>query len=90
VIADLEERMWEAAQREEYELAARYRDRIDDVRRAMLRQEVVTDRREDFDLVAFDGDELESSFQVLNVRKGKVVGRRRPSSTGSKSSPTPS
>jgi excinuclease ABC subunit C len=76
VISDLEERMWESAQREEYELAARYRDRIDDVRRAMLRQEVVTDRREDFDVVAFDGDELESSFQVLNVRKGKVVGRR--------------
>lgn len=76
VVGDLEERMWASAEREEYELAARYRDRIDDVRRAMLRQEVVTDRPEDFDVVAFDGDELEASFQVLNVRKGRVVGRR--------------
>src|SRR5690554_463010 len=76
VITDLEERMWEAAEREEYELAARYRDRIDDVRRATLRTEVVSDKPEDYDLVAFEGDELEASFQVLNVRRGRVVGRR--------------
>ncbi|MCI0543880.1 MAG: excinuclease ABC subunit UvrC [Actinobacteria bacterium] len=76
VIADLESQMWTAAEREEYELAARYRDRTDDVRRAMLRQEVVTERPEDFDLIAFHGDELESAFQVLNVRRGRVVGRR--------------
>ncbi len=76
VLADLEQLMWEAAGREEFELAARHRDRIEDVRRAMLRQEVVTERPEDFDLVAFHGDQLESAFQVLNVRRGRVVGRR--------------
>lgn len=76
VLADLETSMWEAAEREEYELAARYRDRIDDVKRATLRTEVVSDRLENYDLVAFEGDELEASFQVLNVRKGRVVGRR--------------
>jgi excinuclease ABC subunit C len=68
--------MWEAAEREEFELAARYRDRQEDVRRAMLRQEVVTERAENFDLIAHHGDELETAFQVLNVRRGRIVGER--------------
>ncbi|HJQ76430.1 MAG TPA: excinuclease ABC subunit UvrC [Acidimicrobiia bacterium] len=76
VLADLETSMWDAADREEFELAARYRDRQDDVRRAMLRQEVVTEKAENFDLLAFHGDELETAFQVLNVRRGRVVGER--------------
>lgn len=76
VIADLEKAMWDASEREEFELAARYRDRQGDVRRAMLRQEVVTEKAESFDLVAHHGDELETAFQVLNVRRGRVVGER--------------
>jgi excinuclease ABC subunit C len=76
VLVDLETSMWEAAEREEFELAARYRDRQEDVRRAMLRQEVVTEKAENFDLIAYHGDELETAFQVLNVRRGRVVGER--------------
>jgi len=75
VLTDLQVRMWEASERQEFELAARHRDRIDDVRRAMLRQEVVTERPEDFDLIAYHGDDLESAFQVLHVRRGRLVGR---------------
>jgi excinuclease ABC subunit C len=76
VLADLESTMWAAAEREEFELAARYRDRQEDVRRAMLRQEVVTEKAENFDLIAYHGDELETAFQVLNIRRGRVVGER--------------
>jgi excinuclease ABC subunit C len=76
VISDLDAEMWEASNRQEFELAARHRDRIDDVRRAMLRQEVVTERPENFDLISFHGDELESAFQILYVRQGRVVGRK--------------
>jgi excinuclease ABC subunit C len=75
VLSDLEKKMWEASERQEFELAARHRDRIEDVRRALLRQEVVTERPENFDLIAFHGDELESAFQILHVRKGRLVGR---------------
>src|SRR3990172_8550354 len=75
VVGDLDNRMWEASERQEFELAARNRDRIEDVRRAMLRQEVVTERPEDFDLIAFHGDDLESAFQILHVRRGRLVGR---------------
>ena len=75
VLTDLQVRMWEASERQEFELAARHRDRIEDVRRALLRQDVVSDRPEDFDLIAFHGDDLESAFQILHVRKGRLVGR---------------
>ncbi|MEX1038923.1 MAG: excinuclease ABC subunit UvrC [Acidimicrobiia bacterium] len=76
VLSGLDEEMWEASNRREFELAARHRDRIDDVRRAMLRQEVVTEKPENFDLISFHGDELESAFQILYVRQGRVVGRK--------------
>ena len=75
VLTDLQVRMWEASERQEFELAARHRDRIEDVRRALLRQEVVSERPEDFDLIAFHGDDLESAFQILHVRRGRLVGR---------------
>ena len=75
VIEKLNHDMMEASDRLEYEQAARYRDRLADVRRALERQEIVTDRPEHFDLIAFAGDELETAFQVLRVRRGRVVGR---------------
>jgi excinuclease ABC subunit C len=75
VVSLLQSQMWEAAEGQEYELAARYRDRIEDLRKAVERQEVVTDKPEDFDLVALHSDDLEASVQVLFVRKGRVVGR---------------
>jgi excinuclease ABC subunit C len=75
VVAELRQQMYAASQRQEYESAARYRDRLRDVEKAVERQEVVTDRREDFDLFAVYGDELEASLQVLHVRRGRVVGR---------------
>jgi excinuclease ABC subunit C len=75
VVRSLEASMEESADRQEYELAARYRDRLHDVQRALARQEVVTDRPESFDLIALHEDELEAAIQVLIVRKGRVVGR---------------
>jgi excinuclease ABC subunit C len=71
----LDKKMWAAAEEQEYELAARYRDRMRDLERAIERQEMVSAKREEFDLVAFYGDDLETSVQVLYVRKGRVVGR---------------
>lgn len=75
LITRLQERMSEASDRLEYERAARLRDQIRDVRKAVARQEVVSGRPEDFDLIAAHGDDLETSVQVLKVRNGRVVGR---------------
>ncbi len=74
-ISRLEQRMLEASEVQEYERAARIRDQMIDVRRAMARQEIVTERPEDFDLIASHGDELEVSVQVFKVRNGRIVGR---------------
>lgn len=71
----LTKKMWNAAEQQEYEQAARYRDRVKDLERAIERQEMVSSKREDFDLVAFHGDDLETSVQVLYIRNGRVVGR---------------
>lgn len=71
----LDKKMWAAAEAQDYETAARYRDRMSDLEKAIERQEMVSTKREDFDLVALYGDDLETSVQVLYVRKGRVVGR---------------
>jgi excinuclease ABC subunit C len=75
VMSELRSQMREASDRQEYELAARYRDRLRDVERASERQEIVTERRENFDLIALHGDDLETSVQVMHVRRGRLVGR---------------
>ena len=75
IVAGVESKMTGAAERQEYELAARFRDQLFDLQKALERQEVVSPRAENFDLIALDDDELEASIQVLRVRKGRIVGR---------------
>ena len=72
----IETRMAEASASQEYELAARLRDRLAAVRRAMERQQIVADSSEDIDVVGIAQDDLEASVQVFYVRHGRVVGRR--------------
>ena len=68
--------MREAADTLEFELAARVRDQLQSVRKAIERQQMVASREEDFDLIGLDEDLLEASVQVFYVRKGRVVGRK--------------
>ncbi len=75
IVEQLRTNMELAADQLAYEQAARFRDRLNDAERAIARQEVVTDRREDFDLIALEEDDLEAAVQVLTVRRGRVVGR---------------
>jgi excinuclease ABC subunit C len=76
VLRRLEQRMRDAADATEYELAARVRDQITSVRKAIERQQMVASREEDFDLLGVEEDELEASVQVFYVRRGRVVGRK--------------
>ena len=76
VIAGLREHMLAASGELAYERAARFRDRLQAVERALARQELVSQRPETFDLVALDEDELEAAVVVLNVKHGRVTGRR--------------
>ncbi|MBV8981274.1 MAG: excinuclease ABC subunit UvrC [Acidimicrobiia bacterium] len=76
VVRRLEEQMQEAASVLEFERAARLRDRLASVRKAIEKQAMVTERPEDIDVVGIAGDELEASVQVFYVRRGRVVGRK--------------
>ncbi|HEU5003513.1 MAG TPA: excinuclease ABC subunit UvrC [Actinomycetota bacterium] len=76
VLKELQDRMTAAAQALEFEQAARIRDQLAAVRKVIERQQMVTERPEDFDAIAFSGDELEAAFQVFFVRRGRVTGRK--------------
>lgn len=75
IVDGITARMHQASETLEYEAAARYRDRLADLEKALARQEMVTDRRENFDLIARHGDELEIAIWVLFVRRGRVIGQ---------------
>ena len=76
VVRRLESSMREAAGRQEYELAARLRDRLGSVRKAIEKQTMVTEKAEDLDVLGIAEDELEAAVQVFYVRRGRVVGRK--------------
>jgi excinuclease ABC subunit C len=76
VIAGLDREMREAAERQEYEQAAKLRDQLAAARRAMETQEMVLTQPEDLDVVGVAEDDLEAAFQVFFVRGGRVLGRR--------------
>jgi excinuclease ABC subunit C len=74
--AQLGGEMQAAADRQEYEHAARMRDQLGSVEKALQRQELVSDRQETFDLVAVEEDDLEAAVVVFNVTRGRLTGRR--------------
>lgn len=76
VVKSLNAEMESASQDLEFEKAARLRDRLAAVQRAIEKQQMVGDRDEDLDLIGIADDELEASVQVFFVRKGRVVGRK--------------
>ncbi|KOV62749.1 excinuclease ABC subunit C [Streptomyces sp. NRRL WC-3618] len=72
----LEQRMTEAAEEMEYERAARLRDDIEALRKAMEKSAVVLADATDADLIAVAEDELEAAVQIFHVRGGRVRGQR--------------
>ncbi|MYB09547.1 MAG: excinuclease ABC subunit UvrC [Acidimicrobiia bacterium] len=76
VVKRLEDDMAQASAALEFEQAARCRDRLASVRKAIEGQEMVGARSEDYDVVGLVDDELEAACQVFYVRKGRVMGRR--------------
>ena len=76
ILRRLEAEMKQAASELEYERAARLRDRLISVQRAVEKQQMVADRNEDIDVIGLADDELEAAVQVFFVRKGRVVGRK--------------
>jgi excinuclease ABC subunit C len=73
---ELEHQMNAASAELDFERAARLRDDIAALKRALEKQAVVLGDGTDADVVAFADDELEAAVQVFHVRGGRVRGQR--------------
>jgi excinuclease ABC subunit C len=75
-IKALEKDMRAAAGEQEYERAARLRDDIRALQRALEKQSVVLGDTTDCDVIALADDQLEAAVQVFYVRGGRIRGQR--------------
>jgi excinuclease ABC subunit C len=76
LVRDMERQMTAAAEDLDFERAARLRDDIGALKRALEKQTVVFGDGTDADVVAFADDDLEAAVQVFHVRGGRVRGQR--------------
>lgn len=76
VVERMEIEMQEASNSLDFERAARLRDRIAAVERALEKQLMVGERSEDIDIIGVAEDDLEAAIQIFYVRKGRVLGRK--------------
>ena len=72
----IEKQMLEASDELDFERAARLRDDLEAMRRAMEKQAVVLGDGTDADVVGVEADELQVSVQVFHVRGGRIRGQR--------------
>jgi len=72
----IERRMQEASSTLEFELAARLRDDVGALNKALEKSAVVLGDATDADVFALADDELEAAVQVFHVRGGRIRGQR--------------
>ena len=72
----LKQRMQEAAENQEFELAAFYRDRLRNVAATVEKQHVVSDRFRDQDIIGIHQEEDRTELLVLFIRQGAHSGQR--------------
>ncbi len=75
ILKDLENKMRDAADKMEFEEAAKYRDLYNSVKSVAQKQKITDSVGEDKDIIALYRDEREAVVQVFFVRDGKLIGR---------------
>ncbi|RMH33472.1 MAG: excinuclease ABC subunit UvrC [Acidobacteria bacterium] len=73
---ELERRMWEFAEAEKYELAAKYRDLRATVLKLAEQQKMATASDKDVDIFGYYHEGQRLALQLFTMREGKVIGRR--------------
>ncbi len=75
ILAELEQKRDEAAEKLEFEEAIRYRDLYNSVKQVAQKQKITDSDGEDKDILALAKDEDDAVVQVFFVRNGKLIGR---------------
>ncbi len=73
---ELDRRMWQYAEAEKYELAAKYRDLKATVLAIGEKQKMATSPDRDVDIFGFYREKQRLALQLFTMREGKIVGRR--------------
>ncbi len=76
LIRELEEKMKDAAKSEKFEEAALQRNKIDSLQVYTERQKIVSEDFLDKDIINFVKEEDDACAMILNIRDGKVIGKR--------------
>lgn len=76
LIKELDEKMLDAALNERFEEAALLRNRIDSLKVYSEKQKIVSDDLLDKDIINFVKEEDDACAMILNIRDGKVIGKR--------------
>lgn len=71
----LKESMAKASDNLDYEKAAVYRDQIQAIEKVVERQKIISDDRQDSDVIAMARSKGEACVQVFFIRSGKLIGR---------------
>src|SRR5690348_7458460 len=89
LVGELQERMESAADRLDFENAARYRDQLQSIERIADRQKVLTRGRDDQDILAYARSGKDVFVEVAYVRQGKMVGHDGHALDGAGDAPEP-
>ncbi|UCD00979.1 MAG: excinuclease ABC subunit UvrC [Promethearchaeota archaeon] len=71
----LEEKMQEAAQKQKFELAAFWRDKLEDIIHATDRQHVLMNNEENKDIVGFYSDNKFLAMVIIHIRESRILNR---------------
>ena len=72
----LEQRMWQFAEKYNYELAAKYRDLRSTVLALAEQQKMASTPDRDVDIIGYYRENQRLALQLFTMREGKIVGRR--------------
>lgn len=74
IIKELEEKMYLASSKTEYEKAAVYRDKIESIKAIAEKQKITSSKNDSRDVIGIFFDGKESCVRVFYIRSGKVTG----------------
>ena len=75
IIKSLEQKMYEASEKLEFEKAAEFRELWNSVKQIAQKQKITHSDGEDKDIIAIAADDRDAVVQVFFVRDGKLIGR---------------